>query len=158
MLLPYIVNSSVFLSGISYSEQKKLQILQNIGIRVSLNIRDPLLISVKDIHLRVNILPIDLRRQYLQGILCYRLIRLKSLDLICNRVTRAADGPLIKMYTSHTRRVQLSPPVDAYNTWNNIKPEIRISKNNVIFKKKLKCSILKHFKEAWNYHHQFTNM
>ena len=158
MLLPYIDNSSVFLSGISYFEQKKLQILQNIGIRVSLNVKDPMSVSVKNIHLQVDVLPIDLRRQYLQGILCYRLISLNALDLVQNRVTRAADGPLIKMYISHTRRVQVSPPVDAYNTWNNISPVIRQAESSALFKSKLKRSIVEYFKEIWRYDLQFTNL
>ena len=116
MLLPYIDNSSVFLSGISLLDQKKLQILQNVGIRVCLKVKDPMSVSVKDIHRTIKVLPTDLHRKYLQGILCYRLIKLNLLDMVVNRVTRAADGPLIRMYISHTVRVQKSPAVDAYNT------------------------------------------
>ena len=102
-------------------------------------------VPVKKIHERVNVLPIDLRREYLQGILCHRLIKLNSLDLVHNRITRAADGPLITMYTSHTRRNQMSPPVDAFSNWNAIKPEMRCIDTSSIFKARLKASIKKTF-------------
>ena len=136
-------------------DQKKLQILQNVGIRVCLKVKDPMSESVKGLHKKVNILPTDLRRQYLQGILCYRLIKLNSLKLVVNRVTRAADAP---PDISHTVRVQKSPPVDAYHAWNMIKPEIRNADTSTSFKSKLKASIVKYFETEWRYDLQYTNL
>ena len=158
MLLPYIDNSSVFLSGINLHDQKKLQILQNIGIRVCLRIKDPMSVPVKEIHKKIKVLPTDLRRQYLQGILCYRLIKLNSLEMVENRHTRAADGPLIKMYISHTVRVHKSPPVDAYNSWNKIKSDIRNTETSISFKTKLKAHIINKFENEWRYDLQYTNL
>ena len=115
-------------------------------------------VSVKKIHKIVGVLPIDLRRKYLQGILCYRLIGLNLLELVQNRNTRAADGPLIKTYLCHTRQIQMSPPVSAYNTWNNLCPEIRNSDINVLFKSKLKSKIGNYFESEWRYDLQFKNL
>ena len=75
-------------------------------------------------------------------------LMLNSIELVDNRVTRAADGPLIKMYIPHTRRVQMSPPVDAYNTWNNIKVDIRMVDTSLAFKGKLKTSTFKYLKKC----------
>ena len=157
MLLPFIDYNSVFFSGRN-NEQKKIQILQNIAIRICLKIKDPMSISVKDIHTNVNVLSVDLRREYLQGILCYRLIKLNSLKIVHNRVTRAADGPLIQMYLCHTRRVQLSPAVSAYNVWNKLKPDLRNSETTIVFKNSLKKKIKLFFENEWRYDLQFTNL
>ena len=54
---------------------------------------------VKDLHKMANIVPIDIRRSYLQGLLCYRLIKLGSVELVENSRTRAADGPVVKQYS-----------------------------------------------------------
>ena len=86
------------------------------------------------------------------------MIGLNSLELVVNRYTRAADAPLIKMYISHTVRVQRSPPVDAYNTWNVIKPEIRNADTSTSFKGKLKASIIKYFETELTYDLQYTNL
>ena len=104
-------------------------------------------VSVKKIHAVVGVLPIDLRHEYLQGKLCYRLIRLNSSELVHNRNTTAADGPLIKTYLERTTQIQVSPPSQClHNVWNNISPEIRNSETDVLFKSKLKSKVDKYFK------------
>ena len=158
MLLPYADYNSVFFSGLCNFEQNKIQILQNIAIRICLNVKDPMLVSVKKLHEKVKVLPIDLRRKYLQGILCYRLINLKALSMVNNRTTRAGYGPLIETYLTHTKRIQVSPPNNAYDMWNSLRPEVRNSDSCKIFKSKLKSVIKNQFKNDWRYDLQFTNM
>ena len=82
MVLPYLDNASLMLSGIRRFDQKRLQILQNIALRLCYNIKDPTLISVKKLHEKAKVMPIDLRRKYLQAITCHRLIQLNALELM----------------------------------------------------------------------------
>ena len=49
-----------------------------------------------------------------------------------------------------------SPPVDAYNSWNLINPEIRNAVTGNIFKSKLKASLIKYFENDWRYDLQYT--
>ena len=125
MLLPYIDNSIWFFTSISLLDQKRLQILQNTALRVCFQIYDPQEISVKKLHEKAGILPMYLRRKYLQGVLCYRMISIGALDLVDNRPTRAADGPLLRTYLTHTERIRKSPPVNAINEWNIIPPSVK---------------------------------
>ena len=78
MLLTYFDGSALYFSALNIFEQKKMQILQNIAIRVCLLIKDPTSVHVEDMHKRANIVPIDIRRSYLQELLCYRLIDIDS--------------------------------------------------------------------------------
>ena len=120
MLLPYIDSSILFLSGIAFTEQKRLQVLQNTALRVCFKIHDPTEITIKELHEKAGIMPIDLRRKYLQGVLCYRMISIGALDLINNRQTRAADGPLVVTYLTHTERIRKSPPVSAVMEYDSL--------------------------------------
>ena len=156
MILPYMDNSTIFLSGIRLFDQKRLQILQNIALRLCFNIRDPTEISVKELHTKANVLPLDLRRNYLQAITCYRLINIKALNLVTNRRTRAGDGPLIVNYLTHTKRVQISPANSAYDTWNSIPHPLRMIETISSFKGKYRTCIAKYFKLHWRYDLQFT--
>ena len=156
MIIPYIDNSTLFLSNIRLFDQKRLQILQNIAIRVCFKVKDPTDISIKKLHQRANVLPTDLRRIYLQSIVCYRLIGLNALSLIENRVTRAGDGPIIVNYTAHTRRVQLSPAYAAIDTWNAINSGVRNAETNLAFKNEVKSTIRKYFKDRWSHELQYT--
>ena len=156
MVLPYLDNASLMLSGIRLFDQKRLQILQNIALRLCYNIKDPTLISVKKLHEKAKVLPIDLRRNYLQVITCHRLIQLNALSLVENRRTRAGDGPLIVDYLMYTKRVQVSPANSAFNAWNNVKVEFRTIEDSVVFKRRIKSSIKKDFIENWRYDLQFT--
>ena len=73
--------------------------------------------------------PLDLRRKYLQGVVCFRTISIGAINLVNNRQTRAADGPLILTYLTHAERIRKSPPVSAVTEWNMIPSEIRLSEN-----------------------------
>ena len=66
------IYSSLYFSVLNVFEQKRLQILQNINMRLCLGIKDPTTVHVKDLHKIANIVPIDVGRSYLQGILCYK--------------------------------------------------------------------------------------
>ena len=138
MLLPYIDSSNLFLSGISFIDQKKIQVLQNNALIVCSQVHDPVDVPVKRLHMDANIFPIDLRRKYLQGVLCYRLLNINALNLVDNRRTRAADGPLIKTYISHTERIRKSPPNSASDEWNMIPPSVRLPDTKLSFKTKLR--------------------
>ena len=105
MIVPYIDSSNLFFSALSYVDQKRIQILQNIALRICYKVPDPTEISVKQLHIDAKLFPIDLKRKYLQVVISYRLISIDSLELEENRHTRAADGPLIKMYLAHTERI-----------------------------------------------------
>ena len=94
----------------------------------------------------------------MQGILCYRLIKLGSVELVENRRTRAADGPVIKQYTSFSVRVGQSPSNAAFHTWNYITPVIRLSPNAEEFKREFKKSIYNYFVNVWTYETQFKRV
>ena len=47
MLLPYIDSSILFFSGLTLTDQKRLQVLQNTALRVSSQVYDPTEISIK---------------------------------------------------------------------------------------------------------------
>ena len=156
MILPYIDSSNLFFSALSIIDQKRIQILQNIALRVCFRILDPTEISVKKLHEMAKIFPIDLRRKYLQGVICYRLISTDSLVLEDYGRTRAADGPLIRLYISHSERNRKSPPNSAFSEWNSIPSCIRLSENKESFKRALKAIVLKFFVKKWRYDLQFT--
>ena len=101
-------------------------------------------------------MPIDLRRKYLQGVLCYRMISIGAFSLINNRQTRAADGPLIRTYITHTERIRKSPPVSAYGEWNMIPAVIRLSENKESFKRAMKKAVKKFFDKKWLHVVQFS--
>ena len=100
-------------------------------------------------HEKANIVPIDLRRKYLQGVLCYRIISIDALNMVNNRQTRAADGPLIVTYLTHTERIRKSPPVSAINEWNMIPSKIRLSDTKEAFKRALKKAVKVFFVKKW---------
>ena len=131
--------------------------MQNTALRVCFQIYDPTDISIKNLHEKAGIVPIDLRRKYLQGVLCYRMINIGALNLVNNRQTRAADGPLVVTYLAHTERIRKSPPVNAVSEWNMIPSRIRLSKNKVCFKRALKKVVKKFFVKKWLHILQFTN-
>ena len=118
---------------------------------------DPTEISVKKLHQNAGILPLDLRRKYLQGSISYRMIQINSFNMVENRRTRAANGPLIQTYISHSERVRKSPPNSATDEWNRIPAALRLSENKVSFKSALRKIITKYLNEKWIHIPQFTN-
>ena len=84
-------------------------------------------------------------------------MNINALNLVDNRRTRAADGPLIKTYISHTERIRKSPPNSASDEWNMIPPSVRLPDTKLSFKTKLRKLVKKFFVEKWRHDIQFTN-
>jgi hypothetical protein len=108
-------------------------------------------VSVTDLHIKAEIVPLDLTRNYLQGVLCFRLSATAALELINNRQTRAADGHLMKTYISHTERVRKSRPNTALFECNMIPPSIRLAESKEPFKRVLRTDINKFITSRWRY-------
>ena len=84
---------NIYYTGLLLNDLKKLQTVQNIALRISFNIKDPLLVTTKELHLKANLLPLYYRRKYLLLTVCYRLVGNKSLKTITGRSTRAGTAP-----------------------------------------------------------------
>ena len=69
-----------------------------------------------------------------------------ALDLVNNR---AADGPLIKTYLSHTERVRKSAPNNAYDECNMIPPSVRLSESKMSVKNSLRKLVRTFFIEKF---------
>ena len=85
------------------------------------------------------------------------MVEINVFDMVGNRRTRAADGPLIQTYLSHSERVRKSPANSAIDEWNRIPANVRISENKLSFKNSLRKLIKKFFDERWLHIQQFTN-
>ena len=63
---------NIYYTGLPLNDLKKLQTVQNIALRICFNIKDPLLVTTKELHLKANLLPLYYRRMYLLLTVCYR--------------------------------------------------------------------------------------
>ena len=84
--MPYCDYGLVFTTGLSQQVLDKLQVFYNTGIRQCLAIRDPRDAPVKTLYETVQMLPIDLRRIYLQTTMCHHLVFNGKLDIAHIRV------------------------------------------------------------------------
>ena len=89
--------------------------------------------------------------------MCYRMIEINAFNMVQNRRTRAADGPLIVTYLAHSERVRKSPANSAIDEWNRIPSYIRLSESKISFKTALRKIIKKFFDDKWVHVQQFTN-
>ena len=85
------------------------------------------------------------------------MVQINAFNMVENRRTRAAEGPLILNYLSHSERVRKSPANSAIEEWNKIPANIRLSESKVSFKTSHRKLIKKFFDERWVHIQQFTN-
>ena len=97
-IFPYVDMGNIYHTGLPLNDLKKLQTVQNIAL--SLNIKDPLLVTTKELHLKANLLPLYYRRKYLLLTVCYRLVSNKSLKTITGRSTRGGTAPYLPPYNA----------------------------------------------------------
>ena len=74
MVMPYFDYGLVFTTGISPAVLNKMHVCYNTGIRICMAVKDPRDIPVKQLYTTVKMLPLDLRRIYLQVTMCHRLV------------------------------------------------------------------------------------
>ena len=95
------------------------------GSRVCFNIRSPQDAHIKELHIRGKLLPLDLRRIYLQNTMCDRLLHTGNLVTLQCTGTRATGAPVVKQ--QHPKQLFLikNPTYQAFARWNSLKPDAR---------------------------------
>ena len=148
MLVPYFDYGLVFTTGTQAPVMNKFHVLYNKCIRVCYKIRDARDARVKDLYVRAKMLPIDLRRVYLQLTMCHRLIFSGQVRTLPSTGTRATHAPII--YRTQPKLVGLvkDPVYQAFSQWNALDQVTRwLDKDQ--FKKEIKRRLLLFFIREW---------
>ena len=122
MVMPYFDYGLVFTTGLSPAIIHRMHICYNTGLRLCMAVRDPRDIPVKQLYTTVDMMPIDLRRVYLQTTMCRRLVFSGKLEIRPYSGTRATEAPCIAR--SMPKRVHLinDPVYQAFSQWNDLDP------------------------------------
>ena len=148
MILPYLDMGNIYYTGLPLNDLKKLQTVQNIALRICFNIKDPLLVTTKELHLKANLLPLYYRRKYLLLTVCYRLVSNKSLKTITGRSTRAGTAPLLFQFTPRINRTRSCPIYTATTFWNTLPPLTRLINNKDAFKRNVSKLLRNEFRNS----------
>ena len=135
MLLPILEYGDIFLVGTSATNRKRLQVLQNKGLRCALG-RDHDS-NVRDLHNDANLLKLKFRRE--QHILNYMYdfaqvegnIRPKSKSSI---KTRSSNKLFLKTKRPHTEKFRKSLAYRGPKTWNDLREEFHHTPSKSVYK------------------------
>ena len=119
MVMPYFDYGLVFTTGLSPQVLNKLHVCYNTGIRACMAVRDPREVHVKDLYSTVNMLPIDLRRIYMQLTMCHRLVYSGKLSIMPYSGTRATEAPCIERSMPKLVKLVKDPVYQAFTQWNS---------------------------------------
>ena len=149
MVMPYFDYGLVFTTGLSPATINKLHVYYNTGIRICINVKDPRDIPVKTLYTTVKMLPIDLRRIYLQVTMCHRLVYNGKVLVRPYSGTRSTEAPC--MYRSMPKSAALikDPIYQAQSQWNDLDPALRWVTNKNAFKCQIKHRLFAYFHTKW---------
>ena len=148
MLMPYFDYGLIFTTCVTRPLMNKFQVLYNACIRTCFKIYDARDVHVKDLYTMAGMLPIDLRRIYLQLTTCYRLV-FNGLSEITNQSgTRATGAPTIRQTMPKLSGLINGPIYQAHARWNALEPGVRwLSKDG--FKIEIKKRLQHFFRVEW---------
>ena len=135
MLLPILEYGDVFLSATSCINRRRLQILQNKGLRCALN-RD-LETSISDLHVEAKLLKLEYRRE--QHVLNYmydlaqdtRLLKKKSAH---GMQTRSCNKKILKVRRPKTEKFKKSFAYQGPKKWNLLPETFHCTQNKSSYK------------------------
>ena len=156
MLLPMIEYGDVFLTGATLELKRKLQVLQNKGLRCALN-RDKES-HVEDLHTDAQLWRLKYRRE----LHLYNLMFDKS-KVDCNlrnvrkvgAVTRASTKKQLKIARPRSEKFRKSLSYRGPKKWNNLTTEIQTLSSKNEFKAQVSALIDTKRRAAWNWQPQW---
>ena len=149
MLLPYLDYGTVFLTKITVAQHARLQVLQNNSLRICFNVNNPQEVHVKELHSRAKVLPLELRRIYLQNTTCHRLLYIGNLDTLPCTGTRATGAPVIRQKRPKQNYLLHNPTYQAFARWNCLQPDVRWTLDKKAFKKQILTKLIAYFHQRW---------
>ena len=149
MLLPVIEHGDIFLPAATADKRKKLQTLQNKGLRCALG-RDRFT-SSHELHVEAKLLKLKYRRD--EHILNYMYS--KSFDSTMLKkprtvgvCTRSQKKKLFKVRKPNTEKYKKSLAYKGPKKWNALPAEVQLSDNRVLFKNCIHKIFLSKFQKA----------
>ena len=137
-LLPILEYGDVFLAGTSVLNRKRLQVLQNKGLRCALNKSSDT--SVDELHAEAKLLKLNCRRE--QHILNYmydyaQIPQNRKTRSVLTVRTRASKKLLRKCKRPRTKKFKKSLAYRGPNSWNNLPGEFHFAESKAVYKAKI---------------------
>ena len=125
MLLPILEYGDLFLSAATVKNRKRLQVLQNKGLRCALNVGIEM--STDDLHAEANLLKLKHRREL--HILNYMYGEANNATNLAHRaqndaVTRSQSKKLVKVRRPKTEKFKKSLAYKGPKKWNSLPDEL----------------------------------
>lgn len=135
MVLPYLEFASCFLIGCNQGDKKKLQRLQNRGLKIALN-KDRLY-GTEQLHIDAKISTWENRAM---AAVCKLIYKHKYNDeyVISGIETRLDDGPVFYIVRPNTEWFARSTAYVSRKAWNSLPAQIRLIDNHDEFKRAIK--------------------
>ena len=142
MILPMLEYGDIFLVGATVENRKKLQVLQNKGIRCALNRdRD---VSTDDLHTEIKLARLKQRRE--QHLLNYMFDLAQNRNNLKKRAsvgvrTRSHNKRLLKSKKPTTEKFKRSVAYKGPKTWNELPKEFHYLETRKLFSSKIKLHL-----------------
>ena len=135
MLLPMLEYGDVFLSATTCLNRKRLQIIQNKGLRCALN--KDIETSIDDLHVEANVLKLKFRRE--QHLLNFMFDRALDPKLLKTKpkhsiVTRSSRKRLMKLKRPYTEKFKKSLAYRGPKKWNALPETFHLSQTKAPYK------------------------
>ena len=139
MILPVIEYGDIFLTGASVANKKKLQVLQNRGLRCALSAHD--MTSTDELHDEIGLLRLKYRREV--HLLNYMFDQSRNeVNLRTVRktgaVTRSCKKKLLKIKRPRTERFKKSMSYQGPKKWNLLPESLQLTDSRTDFKSRIK--------------------
>ena len=120
MILPILEYGNIFLSSLSSSTLKKMQIIQNKALRLAIDYRREL--SLKDLHTEAKLQKLKVRRQShtLQFMFHQKSNKKLLVRRATGRITRSSNKLLFKLPRPRTEKFKSSLPYFGFKLWNQV--------------------------------------
>ena len=143
MILPILEYGDVFFSSTILKTRKKLQTLQNQGLKCALN-KDRLF-NTNLLHSEAKLQKLKWRRKQHIGQLVFQTTKLKNFKnwkpKLCNMTTRSSKKKLITSRKPNNEKFKKSITYFGTKLWNSLPAELQKESEYPIFKHKLKLHI-----------------
>ena len=136
MLLPMLEYGDIFLSAATVKNRKRLQVLQNKGLRCALGL--PIETSTDELHAEANLLKLKYRREiHLFNYMYDVASKGKNLSLRTANaaVTRSQGKRSLKVRRPRTEKFKRSLAYHGPNRWNALPLDIHQAEDKWVFKR-----------------------
>ena len=142
-ILPVLEYCGYLFNGVVYTQFKRLQLVQNRCLRVSLNVQR--LFHIKDLHTNAEIDHLSIRYDLQLLLLVHKYVYDGTHDpvelglvfqqpAICGRVTRSTNTGLLEYPKSNTMGFRKSPLYRGISLWNTLSAPCRLTSDRQAFK------------------------